>query len=165
MSLHFLSGFSVFLPSCCDSLPLSVELNSTFSVEVAHSPHTVFVSCEGEHRKRYGNWEIYTNLSAFNFMLEFPSCITGSCKDSGTVSIFARINEVHCFLESFSSHNAKNRPENLFVIGSCAWFAVINYCCSNEVSIRVSWNFHSSPIKKYLVFFGGSFNDTFNFLL
>ena len=82
MSLKALCVGRFFLPASGDSLPLSVELNCALAVEVGDAPHAGLVAREREHGKGDGNRQVDSDLTGFDFSLEFTSSVSIACEDS-----------------------------------------------------------------------------------
>jgi len=76
MCLQFLGCVRFLLPSGSDCLPLGEELNGAFTVEVRGAPHRFLVTGETEHWKWDRNWQINTDLSSFDLILEFSRIAT-----------------------------------------------------------------------------------------
>jgi len=90
--------FAFFLPASRHSLPLSVKLDGTFSVEVRSAPHRVLVSSKGEHREGDGNRQIYAYLAGLNLSLEFAGSVAISCEDGATVAPAVAVNKIDSIL-------------------------------------------------------------------
>jgi len=148
VSLHLLSFGALLLPSSSDSLPLSVELNSTLSVEVGGTPHRGLVSSEGEHRERDGDGQVNAELTSLTLVLEHAGGVTILGEDSGTVTPWVGVHNIDSMLGIIGSNNAHNRSENLFIIAVHTGLAVVDDSRTNPVAVRVSFDMGFSSIKK-----------------
>jgi len=95
MSLEFLCNIRLLLPSSSDSFPLSEERDSTLTIEVADTHETALATSERKHRERNRDWQIDTDLTTFDVMLEFPGTVTISGEDRTPISIRVLVNEVN----------------------------------------------------------------------
>ena len=112
---HYLVGFFLFLPSRSNGLPLSVESNSSLSVEVCGTPHACLISGEREHGQR--NWErqVDSHLSGFDFMLELSGVTSRAGKDRDTISESVTVKNIDTFLKGINSNDGHDWSEDFLI--------------------------------------------------
>lgn len=135
-----------FFPSCGDSLELSIEVNTSFSIEVVLSSEAVLVSSEREHRKRDWDRQIDSNLSCLNFILEFPGMSTATGEDGSTVAVLIPmgnprllVDDINRFIESLNSHDDHDWTEDLFLVAGHLGGNIVDQGRANEVTLWVFW--------------------------
>lgn len=162
MSLEFLGLLRFFLPPGSDGLPLSEELDSTLSVEVADSPETVFASSEREHGERNRDRQVDADLSALNLVLELSCSVAILGEDGSTVSVGVLIYKINSILESVNAHDNHNGSEDFSVVHFHAWLDVVDDSWTNEVSVGESINLHASSVKEDFSLLVSAFNKLLN---
>jgi hypothetical protein len=70
----------------------------------------------GNVRQRNRDWDIDTNLSHVDFILEFACGSSRLGEDGGTVTIFIGIDNVHSIVKRFGLHHYKYRPKYFFTV-------------------------------------------------
>jgi hypothetical protein len=78
---------SRLLPSRCDRLHLSEELNASLAVEIHISIIGSLVACEREHRQGYRDGNVDTNLTCLDLVLEFPGAGSRLREDSTSIAV------------------------------------------------------------------------------
>lgn len=141
---------SLLLPPGSDSLPLSVELNGSFTVEVSSSPHRSLVSSEREHREWDRNRQVDSNLSGLDFVLEFSSVSSGLGENGNTITPRVAVDELDGLIKSLHSADDHNRSKEFIIVTVHTRLSMINDGRANPVSIRKAVNLGVSSIKKNL---------------
>lgn len=138
----------IFLPAGSDGLPLSVEVNSSFTVEVGSTPHGCFVSSEGEHGEWDWDGEVDTNLTGFNLVNKFTGDVSVLGEAGDTVTPWVGVDEVDTFLDSLDSLNAHDGAENFLVVAVHAGVDIHDDGGTNPVSVRVSFDLGVTSVEE-----------------
>jgi hypothetical protein len=90
-------------PKARHSLPLRVEAQSIFPVEIARSGtrHALLVPREAEHRQRDGDGDVDPQLAGFDLLLEAGGGGAGFGEDGGAVAVFVCVDQVDGFVGCF----------------------------------------------------------------
>lgn len=115
-------------PQTGHSFRLRIEVQPTFSIEIAGSSscHTPLVSCEGKHRKWnwYGN--VDAHLARFDVLLEAGGSAAALCEDSNAIAVFVCVDELNGVIDSRDVDADQDRTENLLCVASHMWFNISN---------------------------------------
>jgi len=138
----------ILLPARSNGLPLSVEVNSSLTVEVGSSPHGGLVSGEGEHGEWDWDGEVDSDLSGLDFVNEFTGDVSVLGEKSNTVTPRVGVDEVNSFLNGLDALNAHDGSEDLFVVAVHSGVDVHDDGGSNPVSVGVSFNLDITSIEE-----------------
>lgn len=155
-----LLGF--LLPAGSNSLPLSVELNSTLAIEVRDTPHAILVASEGEHREGNGDGQVDSELASLDLSLPLAGGVAILGEDSSSISPPVIVDQIDGFLERVGTDDNHNWSENFLVIDVHAWLHVINDGWSNPISIGVALNLNTSSIEEQVSLIGAVLDQTLN---
>lgn len=98
-------------------------MHTGLSVEIVTRTDVRFlVSSEGEHWKRNWNWNIDSDLSSLNLMLEFSRSSSVVRENGGTVAPLVAVDKSDGLIKSLGFDGAENGAENLFLVSSHARF-------------------------------------------
>lgn len=105
-------------PKRRDSLPLGIESETVFSVEVeqSRSSNTSLVTSKGEHGKGNGDRDINSNLSGLNTLLKVCCARSGLGKDHCAVAPFVTIDKVDRAVDCIGLNAKQHRAENLLSV-------------------------------------------------
>jgi hypothetical protein len=119
-------------------LILSVEVDTTPSVERNITKSTSLVPTPREHGQRHRNRNVNSNLSHVDLPFEFPSSGTGLGEDGGSVTILVLVDNLEGLVESLGIEDDEDGPEDLFVV---AFHCGVGFDDGgpDEVSIRISF--------------------------
>ncbi len=95
------------------NLILSVEIESTFSVEAKITQSAALVSTPREHGQRNGNGDINTNLTDVHFNFEFTAGSARLGEDCSTVTVVVVVDDVDCIVQVVGLENDQDGTENL----------------------------------------------------
>jgi len=85
-------------PKSGDGLVLSIEIDTTPSVERNISECAGLVPAPREHWQGHGNWDVNSDLSHVDLSLEFPSSSARLSEDGGSVTILVLIDDLEGFV-------------------------------------------------------------------
>lgn len=139
------------LPAGSHGLVLSPEVDCSLSVEVSSSQVRFLVSGEGEHRKRYRDRQINSDLTGFNFVLELTCHRAVLSEDRAPVSIRVVVDNLKRLSESVNTHDVHHGSEDLSVVGLLPGAVSVNDSRSDEVSVREAGDFGFSTVKENLL--------------
>jgi len=148
VSLETLCLSRLLLPASRDSLPLSVELDGSLSVEVRGTPHAVLVTREREHREGHRDRKVDTNLTGFDLSLELTCDVTVLGEDRSSISPSVVVDEIDGVLGSVNAYNLHDRSKDLFFIAVNASAHMVDNGWSDPVSIRIALNLDATAIEK-----------------
>jgi len=154
-------------PELGDCLELSVEMHTGLAVEIVAGTDVRFlVSSEGEHWKRNWDWNVDSDLSSLNLMLELSGGSSVVGEDGGTVAPLVVVHKSDGFIESFGFDGAENGAEDFFLVSSHARLAAGDDSWADEVALFVARNGRVSAVEKKVAAFGdGLSDDTFDVFL
>jgi hypothetical protein len=119
-------------------LILSIEVDTTSSVERNVSKCASLVPAPREHGQGHGNGNVNSDLSHVNLPLEFPSGSTGLSENGGSVAILVLVDDLESLIESLGVEDDENRSEDLFVVAFHRGVG-LDDGRSNEVSVWISF--------------------------
>lgn len=140
------SGF--LLPAGSDGLPLSVESNCTFTVEVGGSPHGGLVSSEGEHWEWDWDWQVDTDLTGLNLGLILTGGVSVLCEDRGTVTPWVGVDKINSLLEGVNTDDVHDWSEDFLLVAFHIGSAVVNDGWSNPVSVWISVDLDATTVEQ-----------------
>jgi hypothetical protein len=90
-------------PKARNSLPLRVEAQTIFPVEIARprTRHALLVPREAEHGQRDGDGDVDPQLAGFDLLLEAGGGGAGFGEDGGAVAVFVCVDQVDGFVGCF----------------------------------------------------------------
>lgn len=113
-------------PQTGHRLCLRIEVQSTFSIEVAGSSscYTSLVSCEGEHGKRHGDGDVDTHLARLDVLLEAGGSAAALCEDGNAIAVFVCVDELNGVIYSRDIDADQDRTENLLCVALHVWLYI-----------------------------------------
>ena len=116
-------------PKARNSLPLRVEAQSIFPVEIARPcpRHTLLVAREAEHGQRDGDGDVDPQLAGFDLLLEAGGGGAGFGEDGGAVAVFVGVDQVDGFVGCFDVEAHEDGAEDLFRVAFHVGFYVGDY--------------------------------------
>lgn len=129
---------------------LSVEEDTSFTVEVEITSEGVLVSGEGEHGEGNGDGDVDTNLTGVDFVLEFSGVRTRSGEERATITPTVIVDELDGFIKGVDSDNTEDGAEDFFLVAGHFGGDVIEDGGSDEVTLGVLGVDEASSIKRDL---------------
>jgi len=126
-----------FSPSGGDGLLLSVEEDTSLTVEVEISSEGVLVTGEGEHGQGDGDGNVDTDLTGVDFVLELSGEGSGSGEEGATITPTIFVDELDGFFESVDSDDTEDGAKDFFIVALHTGLNVVEDSGADEVTLGV----------------------------